>query len=159
MGFFGTGASFFADFSLIFQAVILGAFIVGWRRVLEKRIAEHQKIMTTAFVLNVVFVGSYMIKSLLSEGSTGFIGPDSVKDFIYLPTVIVHGIASLLAFTLAGLTVYYGYTRSVVKKRRIFPKPLQRTTHRIIGILTIGTWTLSFLTGISVYILLYVLYQ
>jgi len=159
MGVFGTGASFFADFSLVFQAVILGAFIVGWRRAMAKRIEEHQKIMTTAFVLNVLFVGIYMIKSLLSQGSAEFMGPEGVKDFLYMPTVIVHGIASLLAFVLAGLTLYYGYTRTVVKKRRVFPKPLMRTTHRIVGILAISTWTLSFLTGVFVYILLYVLYQ
>lgn len=159
MGIFGTSASLFADVSLVFQAAILASFIVGWRRAIAKRIAEHQKIMTIAFVLNVAFVGTYMIRSVLSEGSTGFSGPVFIKDFIYLPTVIVHGIASLLAFALAGLTLYYGYSRSVENKRRTFPKPMQRTTHRIMGLLTISTWALSFLTGVFVYILLYVLYQ
>ncbi len=159
MGVFGTSASLFADISLLIEAAILASFIVGWRYAIRKQTNDHYRIMTGAFLLNVAFVGGYMIRSLLSEGSTGFSGPGFIKDFVYLPTVIVHGIASLAAFALAGLTVYYGYSRSVQKKRRVFSKPMQRTTHRLMGLLTISTWTLSFLTGVLVYILLYVLYQ
>ncbi len=158
MGIFGTSASTFADVSLVLEAVILASFFIGWRYARRKLTNEHYKIMTSGFALNVAFVGSYMIRSLLSEGSVGFSGPEFVKDFIYLPTVIVHGIASLLAFALAGGTVYYGYTRSAQKKRRVFTASSSRTRHRILGLLTLGTWSLSFLTGLFVYILLYLLY-
>jgi putative membrane protein len=159
MSLLGTGASLFADISLLLEAVILAAFIVGWRYAKRKRTNEHYKIMTTAFILNLLFVGSYMIRSLLKSGSTHFSGPENIKAFIYLPTVIVHGIASVLAFILAGYTVYYGYSHTTQKKKRVFTQPQNRSKHRILGILTISTWTLSFVTGTLVYLLLYVLYS
>jgi putative membrane protein len=159
MALFGTSAPIFADASLLLEALILGSFFVGWIYAKRKLTNTHYKIMTTAFGFNLFFVGSYMVKSLLKEGSTEFLGPENIKDFVYLPTVIVHGIASLLAFVLAGYTVYYGYTRSVQKKRRVFPEAKKRNIHRILGILTISTWSLAFLTGAFVYLFLYVLYQ
>jgi uncharacterized membrane protein YozB (DUF420 family) len=99
-----------------------------------------------------------MIRTLITEGSPSFLGPITIKDFVYLPTVIVHGISSLLAFALAGYTVYYGYSHTVQKKRRVYTKSKNRAIHRILGILTISTWTLAFVTGGVVYLLLYVLY-
>jgi len=159
MGFFGTSATLFADISLLLQAVILAGFIVGYRYARRKLSDEHYKIMTAAFTLNLIFVASYMIRSLLKGGSTRFLGPDDIKDFVYLPTVIVHGLASLMAFALAGYTVYYGYTRTVQKKKRVFSDPSKRIKHRLIGILAISTWALSFATGLLVYVLLYVLFQ
>lgn len=157
MGLFGTSASLFADISLLLEAVILAGFFIGWSYGKKKRSKEHQSLMTGAFALNVAFVGAYMIRSLLGEGGAAFQGPDFVKDFIYLPTVIVHGIASLLAFLLAAITLFYGYTRSVMKKRRVFPSQSLQTRHKILGVLTISTWSLSFTTGIFVYALLYLL--
>jgi uncharacterized membrane protein YozB (DUF420 family) len=74
MGIFGTAASLFADISLLIEAAILASFIVGWRYAIRKQTNDHYRIMTGAFLLNVAFVGSYMIRSLLTEGSTGFSG-------------------------------------------------------------------------------------
>jgi putative membrane protein len=158
MGFFGTSATFFSDISLILEAIILGSFIVGIRYARRHLSNQHYKIMTAGFVLNVIFVGSYMIRSLLSEDSVRFSGPEVVKTLVYLPTVIVHGIASLGAFALAGYTVYYGFTHTVQKKRRVFTDSGLRTRHRLLGILAVSTWTLSFATGVLVYLLLYVFY-
>jgi uncharacterized membrane protein YozB (DUF420 family) len=158
MGLFGTSAGLFADISLVLEAIILGSFLVGWRYARGKLTNEHYKIMTGAFTLNLVFVGGYMIRTLITEGSPSFLGPITIKDFVYLPTVIVHGISSLLAFALAGYTVYYGYSHTVQKKRRVYTKSKNRAIHRILGILTISTWTLAFVTGGVVYLLLYVLY-
>src|SRR3990172_1148870 len=88
----------------------------------------------------------------------GFLGPDDIKDFVYLPTVIVHGLASLMAFALAGYTVYYGYTRTVQKKKRVFSDPSKRIKHRLIGILAISTWALSFSTGLLLFVLFFFLF-
>ncbi|NIM45693.1 MAG: DUF420 domain-containing protein, partial [Nitrososphaeria archaeon] len=116
MGIFGTSASNFADLSLVLEALILGSFIVGIRYARRHLSNHHYKIMTGGFFLNLIFVGAYMIRSLLGEGSSTFPGPADVRDFVYLPTVIVHGISSILAFILAGFTLYYGYTHTVQKK-------------------------------------------
>jgi putative membrane protein len=158
MGIFGTSASLFADLSLVLELLILGAFFVGYRYAMMKRSNEHYKIMTGAFSLNLVFVGTYMIKSLLSEGSTGFSGPETIKDLVYLPTVVVHGISSVLAFVLAGITLYYGYSHTVQKKHRVFPNKSDRFKHRILGLLTISTWAFAFITVFIFDLLLYGIY-
>lgn len=159
MGLFGTSASLFSDIGLVLETVILASFLIGARYARRHLSNQHYKIMTAGFVLNVVFVGSYMIRSLLKETSARFSGPETIKTLVYLPTVIVHGIASLMAFALAGYTVYYGYSHTVQKKRRVFTDPGFRTRHRLLGILTLSTWALSFVTGALVYLLLYVFYQ
>ncbi len=158
MGIFGTSSSVFADVSIVIEALILLSFAVGVGYARKHSVSRHYKIMTAAFILNLAFVAVYMVRSLIQEGSSDFMGPGSIRDFVYIPTAAVHGIASLAAFTLAGYTVYYGYTRTSQKKIRTFKAPELRSTHRTLGILTLSTWTLSFCTGIAVYVLLYVLY-
>lgn len=158
MGIFGTSSSVFADISIIIEALILLSFAVGVSYARKHAVDKHYKIMTVAFIANLVFVGVYMIRSLIQESSQKFSGSVFIKDFVYIPTAVVHGIASLAAFALAGYTVYYGYTRTSQKKIRTFKAPGIRSTHRTLGILTLSTWTLSFFTGIAVYLLLYVLY-
>ncbi|RMF89187.1 MAG: DUF420 domain-containing protein [Methanobacteriota archaeon] len=158
MGMFGTSAGVFADVGLLLEAVILGSFLVGARYARRHLSNEHYRVMTAGFALNVVFVASYMIRSILRESSARFSGPENIRTFVYLPTVIVHGIASLAAFALAGYTLYYGYSHTVQKKRRVFTEKARRTRHRILGLATLSTWTLAFVTGVIVYLLLYVLY-
>jgi len=158
MGFLGTGATSYADFSLVLEAVIFSSFLIGFRYARRRLTNQHYKTMTAAFAINVVFVASYMIKSLVSKGSATFTGPSSLRTYVYLPTVIVHGTSSLLAFALAGYTLYYGYSRSVEKKRRVFLNAGERGRHRMLGLLTISTWLLAFATGLAVYLLLYILF-
>jgi uncharacterized membrane protein YozB (DUF420 family) len=69
MGLFGTSAGLFADISLVLEAIILGSFLIGWRYAKNNLTNEHYRIMTGAFALNLVFVGGYMIRSLITEGS------------------------------------------------------------------------------------------
>ena len=158
MGIFGTTAALFSDFSLLLEAVIFGAFLFGWSQAKKKLTLRHRRIMGSALILNILFVGAYMIRSLLKEGGAGFLGPESIRSFVYLPTVIVHGIASILAFILAGAAFYYGKTHTTQKKSPVFKSKEERNKHRIIGLFAISTWGLSFITGLFVYILLYVAY-
>ncbi len=157
MGIFGTSASTFSDVGLILEVVILLVFIVGVLNSRRHLANRHYKIMTTGFTLNFIFVITYMAKGML-EGGTKFQGPNDVYRSVYLPIVIVHGIGSVLAFVVAGYTLYYGYTHTVQKAQRAFTGRDYYKTHRKLGYSTLAFWSIAFITGTVVYLLLYVLY-
>jgi putative membrane protein len=143
MGLFGTKASLFSDISLILEFLVTAFFIVGIRYAGKVK-RKHCMLMATAFTLDVSFMVSYMIKSLI-EGRTEFVGPETIKLYVYLPTVIIHSIISLLVLFMAAYMVFSGF-RGWTER------------HRKLGMLTFYTWLISFASGIAVYLLLYVLF-
>ena len=143
MGLFGTKASLFSDISLILEFLVTAFFIAGLRYAGKVR-PRHCMLMATAFTLDVSFMVSYMIKSLI-EGRTEFVGPETIRIYVYLPTVIVHSIISLLVLFMAAYMVFSGFRGWKEKHRRL-------------GMLTFYTWLVSFASGIAVYLLLYVLF-
>ncbi|MEE8358353.1 MAG: DUF420 domain-containing protein [Candidatus Hydrothermarchaeales archaeon] len=158
MGVFGTAASFFSDFSLILQVVILAVFIIGFSYALKHLSNRHAKLMTLGFLINLFFVVFFMIGSRTLGVRSGFMGPANIRKTVYLPVVIVHGISSTLAFVLAGYAVYYGYKHTLLKKKRVFRSKPERGMHKKIGYATLVFWSVSFITGVAVYLMLYVLY-
>ncbi len=157
MGIFGTSASTLSDLGLVLEIVILVVFIIGVLHSRRHLANRHYKIMTTGFSLNLVFVLIYMGKGII-EGGTKFQGPEEVYSSIYLPIVIIHGIGSVLAFLIAGYTLYYGYKHTIQKKKRTFVSKEYHQTHRKLGYITITTWSIAFITGTIVYLFLYALY-
>ncbi len=157
MGLYGTTASTISDIALTLEVLIMAVFFAGAVQARRHDANRHYKIMTAGFLLNLAFVFSYMAKSIL-EGGTKFKGPPEVYGSVYLPLVIVHGIAALSAFFLAGYTVYYGYTRSVKDKKRAYRRKEQYWTHRKLGYTTLAVWFTALATGILVYLFLYVIY-
>jgi len=159
MGFLGTRASDFSDFSLLLEVLIVLVFIFGARYARRALSNTHHSIMLWGFLANAAFVGSYMIyTSLIKTGATKFLGPAAVKTFVYLPLVIIHGLGSIIAFVLAGYTVYYGIKHSIIKERRVFKSKEERARHKKLGIATIFSWSAALVSGIIVYLLLYVIY-
>ncbi len=157
MGLFGTAAGTFSDLSLTLEVFILFIFFAGVLHSRRHLANKHYKLMTAGFTFNLLFVASYMAKSIL-EGGTKFPGPEEVYTSVYLPVVIVHGFASIIAFALAGYTVYFGYTRTVQKRKRAFKGRESYLTHRKLGYATLAAWSTALATGVAVYLLLYVLY-
>jgi|Deesub1362A_J573_1020465.scaffolds.fasta_scaffold00036_164 putative membrane protein len=156
MGFYGTHAGIFSDLSLTLEILITIAFLLGYRFARKRDISKHYKTMTTAFVLDVVFVLSYMVKSLI-EGRTGFGGPENLKILVYLPTVIFHSIISVIVLVMAGYMIYYGFkhTERFAGSRRMVDG---KSRHVRLGKATIIVWILSVISGILVYLLLYVFF-
>ncbi|ADC64829.1 protein of unknown function DUF420 [Ferroglobus placidus DSM 10642] len=154
MGIFGTRASFFSDLSLILEFFVTFAFLSGYYFARKRKISPHYKTMLSAFILDVSFMVSYMVKSLV-EGRTEFTGSEFVKIYVYLPTVIFHSIISIVVLILAAYTIYHGF-RSTEKTngRKMIEK--EKKKHHKVGKLTILTWILSFASGLAVYYLLYV---
>lgn len=154
-GILGTRAGLLSDVSLSLEFIITGTFLMGFYFARRRRINFHYKAMSVAFALDVSFMVSYMVKSLV-EGRTAFQGPDEVYRYIYLPVVVFHSLISLVVLGLAGYMIYNGYknTRFESETRKMLPPNIKK--HRRIGKTTILAWISSFFSGISVYFLLYV---
>ncbi|MEE8168309.1 MAG: DUF420 domain-containing protein [Candidatus Hydrothermarchaeales archaeon] len=158
MGFYGTSAGSFSDLSLTLEIAVTIVFLGGVFYARRHRSLLHYKLMTIGFVFDFTFMVSYMAKRLV-EGSTEFKGPENMYKLLYLPVVILHSLISVAVLVLAGYMVLYGYRNSTVKgKVRVFHAKEKYRWHRKIGYATVATWIISFLTGISIYLLLYVLY-
>ncbi len=153
MGIFGTRASYFSDVSLILEFLVTTAFILGFYFARKRNIPAHYKTMVSALVLDSSFMVSYMVKSLI-EGRTEFKGPETIKLYVYLPTVIFHSIISIVVLVMAGYMVYHGFRNTVKSNGRRMVKNRER--HHRLGKLTIIVWLMSFASGIVIYYMLYV---
>ncbi len=153
MGFFGTRASYFSDLSLILEFLVTSAFLLGYYFARKRSINAHYRTMVSALILDTSFMVSYMVKSLI-EGRTEFKGPEYIKAYIYLPTVIFHSIISIVVLAMALYMVYHGFRNTTKTNGRRMIRSKER--HHRLGKATIITWLLSFASGIAIYYMLYV---
>jgi putative membrane protein len=156
MGLFGTSAGVVSDLSLIFEVVILAIITFAWLKIRSKDTNLHHKLTIIAVVLNILFVLSYMIKSYVEDPPT-FQGPDSMRVGVYLPVVIVHGLVSTIVLVLSLVLIYISIKWGTKEKKWKFPKE-KKPKHKKMGKIMFLMWYLAMITGIIVYILLYMAY-
>lgn len=109
--------------------------------------------MGAAVMTNIVFVISYMVSRLIKEQVPP---PPSQLIDIYRIVVIPHGLLSVLVLILAISQAFLAY-RWRKKRNNLVSLEKRRPTHRKIGFTTLILWYLSFLSGIIVYLILYIL--
>ena len=66
-GFFGTGATFAADFNLVVQIIMGAALIVGWFLAKRQRYRAHGICQTTVLLLNLLMIGFVMWPSFQQQ--------------------------------------------------------------------------------------------
>ena len=124
--------------------VISAIFVaIGWWRIKQRQIESHKKTMFLAGVFALIFFIIYASRTLF-VGNTSFGGPDDIK--IYYTVFLIFHIT--LATTGAGLgitSIWTGY-----KNKLAF--------HRKLGPITSIVWFFTAITGVAVYLLLYVFY-
>ncbi len=156
MGFLGTSAGVVSDLSLIFEIIIIAIITFSWLKARAKDTNMHHRMMIIAVIVNVVFVLSYMVKSLV-EGQTSFQGPENVKVGLYLPVVIVHGLISILVLALSFVLIYLGIKWGIKGQKWAMNRE-KRPKHKKFGSLLFLMWYIALITGVIVYLLLYVAY-
>jgi putative membrane protein len=163
MGFLGTAAGFVSDLILVIEIVITILVILGYVYARQKKVKMHHRIMLYASILNVIFIVAYMLKSII-EGSTEFSGPDSVYRSIYLPVVITHGLVAVIVIVLLIVTVISGFMTMKNKQNQsqsednVGESASRSKLHARSGLIYIPLWILTIVTGIIVYLYLYVIY-
>lgn len=150
-GFLGTRASAYSDIGLVLEILTTLFFTIGY--FYEKRKGKHCFVMGAAVMTNIVFVISYMVSRLIKEQVPS---PPSQLIDIYRIVVIPHGLLSVLVLILAISQVFLAY-RWRKKRNNLVSLEKRRPTHRRIGLTTLILWYLSFLSGVIVYAILYIL--
>lgn len=126
--------------------IVLSAIFVaiGWNLILKRKIEAHKKMMIAAAVAAVCFLVIYLSRTILI-GNTSFGGPDHLKIY-YTIFLIFHINLAIFGAVLGVITIRSGLKNNLTKHRRLGP---------IASIV----WFFTAITGVLVYLLLYVFYK
>ncbi|MGV2942145.1 DUF420 domain-containing protein [Mesobacillus sp. LC4] len=126
--------------------IVLSAITVaiGWAQIKQRKIDQHRKTMTLAGIFAIIFFVIYASRTIFI-GNTSFGGPEDIKIY-YTLFLIFHITLATIGAVLGIISLYTGY------KNR-----LER--HRKLGPVTSVTWFFTGITGVAVYLLLYVFYE
>ncbi|GGI30523.1 DUF420 domain-containing protein [Staphylococcus chromogenes] len=124
--------------------VISAIFVaIGWRLIWKKEIKKHKKVMLLAAIFAVIFFTIYASRTIFI-GNTAFGGPDSIK--------IYYTIFLFCHITLATVGAVLGLIQIITGLKDKYH------VHRKVGPPASVVWFFTAITGVAVYILLYVLY-
>jgi putative membrane protein len=126
--------------------IILSAITVaiGWWQIKQRKIEAHQKTMMTAAIFAIIFFIIYASRTIFI-GNTAFGGPDNIK-FFYTLFLVFHITLATTGAVLGLITLITGYKKQLIK-------------HRKLGPITSVIWFFTAITGVAVYLLLYVIYR
>lgn len=126
--------------------IVLSAITVaiGWYQIKQRKIETHQKTMTWAAVFALIFFLIYLTRTVFI-GNTSFGGPDSIKIY-YTIFLIFHITLATVGAVLGIIMLVTGYKKNY-------------QVHRKIGPTTSIIWFFTAITGVAVYLLLYVFYH
>jgi putative membrane protein len=127
----------------------IGTLVTGVRAVRRGDVARHRAAMLATTGLFALFLVAYLYRVAL-EGPTPFTGPDVVAQFLYYPLLAVHILLAVLAVPLVIYVLLLALTHSVAE--------LPETRHPQVGRVAATLWLVSFLLGVVVYLMLYVVY-
>lgn len=124
--------------------VISAIFIaIGWRKIWKREIESHKKFMLLAAIFALTFFIIYASRTIFI-GNTAFGGPESIKIY-YTIFLIFH----INLATIGGLLGLFQIITAFKDKFKL---------HRFVGPIASIVWFCTAITGVMVYVLLYVLY-
>ncbi len=162
MGLFGTEASFLTDIGLILVQLSGIMAFVG-HRFIEKQNKPiwHHFTMISSYLLLWVFLTFYVANYLLN-GVTYFGGPFEAALFYY-PFLIAHIIGAALMGLLTTYFVLSGIKRTKYSEedewKRFTFEDEYRKRHARWGKWVFKLWYLTAISGLIVYLMLYVLFE
>ncbi len=117
--------------------------VAGYLQIKNKNVRAHQRLMTSAFIVSIVFLISYLVYHY-NVGSVSFTGQGWVRP-LYFAILLTHTVLAATVPFLAAITFY-----------RAWKGDFQR--HRRIARWTFPIWLYVSVTGVLVYLFLYQLY-
>lgn len=118
--------------------------LAGYRFIRSGNVDAHRACMVGAFSTSVVFLGSYLIYHAYA-GSVPFPGTGAPRVF-YFTVLITHVVLAALVPWLAIVTLVRGWR-------------MDRVRHRRIARWTFPIWMYVSVTGVVIYLMLYVVYD
>lgn len=125
--------------------IVLSAILVaiGWIQIAKGKYKTHKKVMIAASISALLFFIIYASRTIFI-GNTSFGGPDNIKTY-YTIFLIFHITLATTGAVLGVVTLILAFKRNIEK-------------HRKLGPVTSIIWFFTAITGIAVYLLLYVFY-
>jgi putative membrane protein len=126
--------------------IVLSAILVaiGWGLILKRKTETHKKVMFVAGLAAVIFFIIYASRTLFI-GNTAFGGPEDLKNY-YTFFLIFHISLATVGAGFGITSLWSGYKNNV-------------QLHRRIGPISSIIWFFTAITGVAVYLLLYVIYE
>jgi putative membrane protein len=126
--------------------IVLSAITVaiGWSQIKQNKKEAHKKTMSLAAVFAIIFFVIYASRTIFI-GNTSFGGPDEIK--------VYYTVFLLFHITLATVGAGFGITSLILGFKN------KLALHRKLGPITSVIWFSSAVTGVAVYLLLYVFYE
>lgn len=130
-----------STFFIVLSAILVA---IGWNLIRKKEIEAHKKTMLAAATSATLFFIIYMSRTIF-VGNTAFGGPEHLKIY-YTIFLVFHIILATTGAVLGVITITWGLKNKLDK-------------HRKIGPVTSIIWFFTAVTGVAVYLLLYILYE
>ncbi|WP_186321284.1 DUF420 domain-containing protein [Bacillus sp. FJAT-22090] len=130
-----------STFFIVLSAVLVA---IGWALIKQRKIEAHKKTMFAAAISALIFFIIYASRTVFI-GNTAFGGPDDIKIY-YTVFLIFHITLATCGAVFGIVTIILGLKNNLVK-------------HRKIGPITSIIWFFVAITGVAVYLLLYVFYH
>jgi len=127
----------------------IGTLVAGVRAIRRGDVARHRTAMLATTGLFALFLVAYLYRVAL-EGPTSFAGPAVVAQFLYYPLLGIHILLAIVAVPLVIYVLLLALTHTVDE--------LPETRHPKVGRVAAALWLVSFVLGVVVYLLLYVVY-
>ncbi|KAB2335287.1 DUF420 domain-containing protein [Bacillus mesophilum] len=126
--------------------IVLSAIMVaiGWVQISKRKLEAHKKSMFLAGLFAVIFFIIYASRTIFI-GNTAFGGPDDIKIY-YTIFLIFHITLATIGAVLGITSLYTGYKNKLAR-------------HRKLGPITSIVWFFTAITGVAVYLLLYVFFH
>ena len=126
---------------ILISAILIA---IGWRLIVKGKKAAHKKTMLAAAVSALLFFIIYMSRTIF-VGNTSFGGPDDIEIY-YTVFLVFHIILATTGAVFGIVTLTLALKRNIKK-------------HEKIGPVTSVIWFFVAITGVMVYLLLYVFYS
>ncbi|KGP71464.1 DUF420 domain-containing protein [Pontibacillus yanchengensis] len=126
--------------------IVLSALLIaiGWVLIARGKAVAHKKVMVAAAASALLFFIIYVSRTIF-VGNTSFGGPDDLKVY-YTAFLIFHIILATVGAVFGLVTLTLAFKRNISK-------------HRKIGPVTSIIWFFTAITGVMVYLLLYIIYD
>ncbi len=118
--------------------------VIGWILIRKGRQQAHKNVMIAASVAALLFLIIYLSRTVII-GNTSFGGPDSIRIY-YTVFLIFHICLATFGALLGVISLISGFKGNLPRHRRLGP-------------FTATVWVFAALTGVAVYLLLYVFYK
>ena len=113
--------------------------VMGYVLIKQKKREQHRSVMLSAFFTSALFLVSYVVYHWFKSGPKPYVGE---LGFIYYPVLLTHILLAMSILPLAMISVYRGMV-------------LQIQQHKKIAKITFPIWLYVSITGIIIFIMLY----